>query len=103
MSKQFPLCEYTEENEYSCLECRLPYCIHDVEDRWRAVLAKQKREEEEKRRTEEESKIIEELLEMKWIQYKKYHPNGMREFQYKTRQRSTLENRMKKSRRLDSG
>ena len=98
------MCEYDEENEYCCLECKLPHCVHDIEDRWRAVLAKQKQEEERKRRSEEDKKVMEELLEMKWMQYKKYHPNGMGELQYKTRQRSNLKYQINyRKRKLDSG
>jgi hypothetical protein len=100
MSKQFPLCEYSENNEYFCLNCPYPTCAFDIEDQWRALLAKRKREEEQRRRTEEEKKVIDELLEVKWVQYRKYHPRGMGEKQYKANQRTALEYKMK---RIDTG
>lgn len=88
MSKPFPLCEYSEENEFVCLECPYPTaCPFEILEKRQMLKEKKKRDEETER---EEKRIMEELLEAKWQAYHKYHPNGESESTYKAIQKSKL-------------
>ena len=82
MSKQFPLCEYTEENELFCLSCPYSQCAKDLMDRQRELSTSNRKDKEE-----EEKKILDALLDVRWETYHKTHPNGMCEESFKTIER----------------
>ena len=89
MSQMFPLCNYTEDNPFVCLSCPYPIkCPYELLDERKEIMLKKQKQKEHERLKEEERKINEELLNIRWEQYKRFHPHGLSEEAYKASQRA---------------
>lgn len=84
---QFPLCK-VDEDEYFCLKCEYTTCVLELLDKKRALIIKRQKEYDRKIQEAEEEKNREELLEIRWQTYHKYHPKGMSKETYKASQRA---------------
>ena len=91
MANYFPSCNISDDDPSKCLNCGYSQCVLDLVDKQIELKRKRELAKDKAKQEQEEKENFEKLLQVRWENYHKYHPNsGMAEEVYKATQRQRL-------------